>query len=120
MKENICLKIIVTVCVCLVLILCTIDTANQIFRMPQMIAENDAANAARAGVIVDKEIINAHSSLFHSNDMQYRIVIEVEYDYKGETKATTKSIFVDKETYLAAEIGMHFDSQSLVVSTVPA
>lgn len=85
-----------------------------------MMAENSAIDDVKAGVIVDKEIVNAHNSIFYTSDMQYRISIEVEYKYKGKTKSTTKSISVDKDTYLAAEIGMWFDSQSLLVSTIPA
>ena len=58
-----------------------------------------------AGEIVDKKIINASSSLFSSSDMDYRLVIEGEFEYKGSVKEIEKSISVDKEIYQSAEIG---------------
>ena len=118
MDPNIPRAIIASCIVCIaIVILCLL--AN--IRIPLFItAEDSAINDARAGVIVDKEIVNVHESIFFAITTQYRITIEVEYEYKGETKSTTKSISVDKDTYLAAEIGMWFDSQSLLVSTIPA
>lgn len=73
----------------------------------------EAESNVSAGTVVDKEIINASSGLFSSSDMDYRIVIEGEYEYKGKTKTVEKSISVDKETYQQANIGDWFDSHTL-------
>lgn len=99
--------------------ICIVGIFACVYTLPSIIAENSAIDDAKAGVIVDKEIVNAHNSIFYASDIQYQITIEAEYEYKGETRSTTKSISVDKDTYLAAEIGMWFDIQSLVVSTIP-
>ena len=62
---------------------------------------------AYAGEVVNKEIIDA------SGTKDYRIVIQFMSEHDGERKAATRSISVDKDTYLKAEIGMWFDSRSL-------
>lgn len=69
-----------------------------------------------AGEIVDIKIINAHSGLFSSSDMDYRLVIQNKFEYKGETRTAKKSISVDKETYLQANVGDWFDSHTLEIT----
>lgn len=68
-----------------------------------------------AGEIVDKKIINASSGLFSSSDMDYRLVIQGEYETNNKIKTIKKSISVDKETYQSANIGDWFDSHTLEV-----
>ena len=108
------IKGIVAVVMCVALLtLCIIFVSTNIV---PMWAEGAAVSEAHAGEIVDKKIINAHSGLFTSSDMDYRLVIKVEYEWKGETKETEKSISVDKETYQQANIGDWFDSHTLEVT----
>lgn len=79
-------------------------------------SEIEAQDNAYAGEVVDKKIINAHSGLFASSDIDYRLIIKVEYEWKGKIKETEKSISVDKETYQQADIGDWFDSHTLEVT----
>lgn len=81
-----------------------------------MIQISEAESNIPAGTVVDKKIINASSGLFSSSDMDYRLVIEGEFEYKGETILGTKSVSVDKETYQQANIGDWFDIHTLEIS----
>ena len=83
--------------------------------MPMM-QEVKAQDAMHAGEIVDKKVINANAGLFSSNSIDYRLVIQGEYEYKGKMKEVEKSISVDKETYQQANIGDWFDSHTLKVT----
>lgn len=108
------IKGIASVIVCVALLtLCIVFVFTNIV---PMWAEEAAQSEAYAGEVVDKKIINAHSGLFTSSDIDYRLVIKVEYEWKGKTKETEKSISVDKETYQQANIGDWFDSHTLVVT----
>lgn len=78
--------------------------------------EMTAQDKLYAGEIVDKKIINASSGLFSSSDMDYRLVIQGEYECNGRTKETEKSISVDKETYQSANIGDWFDSHTIKIT----
>lgn len=73
-------------------------------------AESKAIEAVYAGEIVDKRIENARQGLFGSSDTEYRIYIEFEYTHNDETQTGEKYFTVDKETYLAYDIGDWFDS----------
>lgn len=75
----------------------------------------EAESNVHAGEIVDKKIINACSGLFSSSNMDYRLVIKVEYELNGVLKETEKSISVDKETYRQADVGDWFDAHTLEV-----
>lgn len=76
-------------------------------------AEGEAIDSVYSGEIVDKELINASKGIFTYKETEYRITINVEYEYEGETKNTTKYFTVDKETYSAYDIGDWFDSHNL-------
>ena len=97
-------------------VLCIALIAGCVNILRPRFAEIEAQDNAYAGEIVDKKIINAHSGLFTSSDIDYRLVIKVEYEWKGKTKETEKSISVDKETYQQANIGDWFDSHTLEVT----
>lgn len=76
-------------------------------------AKEEAIDLAYSGEIVDKELVNASQHIFTCKENEYRIIINVEYEYEGETKNTTKYFTVDKETYSAYDIGDWFDSHNL-------
>ena len=48
--------------------------------------------------------------------MEYRIVIEGEYEFKGEKKKAKKEIQVSEDTYNSYKIGEHFDSRNLKIN----
>lgn len=73
-------------------------------------SESEAIESVYAGEIVDKKIENARQGLFTSSDTEYRIYIEFEYTHDDETQTGEKYFTVDKETYLAYDIGDWFDS----------
>ncbi|MBQ8515051.1 MAG: hypothetical protein IJ496_06615 [Ruminococcus sp.] len=73
-------------------------------------SEEKVIEAVYAGEVVDKRIENARQGLFSSSDIQYRIYIEFEYTHDDETQTGEKYFTVDKETYLAYDIGDWFDS----------
>lgn len=72
----------------------------------------EVEESAYAGEIINKEIENARHGLFASSDSEYRIYIEFEYTYNDEKKTGEKYFTVDKETYLAYDIGDWFDSHN--------
>lgn len=72
----------------------------------------EVEESAYAGEIINKEIENGRHGLFASSDSEYRIYIEFEYTYKDEKKTGEKYFTVDKETYLAYDIGDWFDSHN--------
>lgn len=74
--------------------------------------ETKLKESAYAGEIINKEIENARHGLFASSDSEYRIYIEFEYTYNDEKKTGEKYFTVDKETYLAYDIGDWFDSHN--------
>lgn len=76
----------------------------------------EAEGNISAGEIVDKEVINARYGFFTSNNMDYRLVIEGKFEYKGETITGKRSISVDKETYQSANVGDWFDSHALTIT----
>lgn len=76
--------------------------------------EAHIVDAAYEGEIVDKQIKNASQGLFTYKDLEYKIVIGVDYEYAGEQKHTTKYFSVDKETYISYDIGDWFDSHNPV------
>lgn len=72
----------------------------------------EVEESAYAGEIINKEIENARHGFFTSSDSEYRIYIEFEYTYNDEKKTGEKYFTVDKETYLAYDIGDWFDSHN--------
>jgi len=78
------------------------------------IKEAPIVDAAYEGEIVDKQIKNAYQGLFTYKDLEYRIVIVIDYEYKGEQRHTTKYFSVNKETYISYDIGDWFDSHNPV------
>ncbi|WP_295217978.1 hypothetical protein [Ruminococcus sp.] len=91
-----------------------IVSASMLIKMSKPLkAEGEAIDSAYSGEIVDKELINASKGIFTYKETEYRITINVEYEYEGETKNTTKYFTVDKETYSAYDIGDWFDSHNL-------
>ena len=74
--------------------------------------ETEVKDSIYAGEIINKEIENARQGLFTSYDTEYRIYIEFEYTYNDEEKTGEKYFTVDKETYLAYDIGDWFDSHN--------
>ena len=75
-------------------------------------AQNQAIDAVRGGTIVDKEIINPHSTVFHDFPAEYRIYVNCEYEYEGEKKTARKYFAVPESVYLAYDIGDYFNSQN--------
>lgn len=104
------IKRVISLLLCITLLITCINILRSRF------AEIEAQDHAYAGEVVDKKIINAHSGLFATDNIDYRLVIQVDYEYKSKTKTTRKSISVDKETYLQADISDWFDSHTLVVT----
>lgn len=80
--------------------------------VPLFGAADLARSNATAGVIVEKNI-NDTPSLLGSDSINYRIVIQYEYEHLGLTLTDKKTVSVDRDTYLEAEVGMYFDTQSL-------
>ena len=74
--------------------------------------QKQIVNEARAGIIVDKEIVNARSTLFNDIPPEYRIYINCEYEHDGEVKTVKKYFTVSENIYLAYNIGDYFNSQS--------
>ena len=97
-------------------VLCRVIAIPIVWLLPDSVVANYEGKEVRAGEIVDKEIINASSSWFASGEEDYRIIIQFDYEKLGQAKNGTKSISVDKETYLRAEVGMWFDSRTLGVT----
>ncbi|MBO5576631.1 MAG: hypothetical protein J5956_10115 [Ruminococcus sp.] len=103
-----------------------------------ILSENEAIENIREGEIVDKLIINSQTKAnvgvgFGLNGngkvgvglgvggseyvpMEYRIVIEGEYEFKGEKKKAKKEIQVSEDTYNSYKIGEHFDSRNLKIN----
>ena len=107
-------KLIISIVVGISLIMTAVFVIKDV--LVPIIQIGEAESNISAGEIVDKKIINARSGLFTSSDMDYRLVIEGEYEYKGKTINGQKSISVDKETYLQVNIGDWFDSQTLQIT----
>lgn len=107
------MKTIIYVLIAVALLVCFCSVA--VFVFEPYFAVSEAVANAYAGEVIDKKIINAQSGLFTSSDIDYRLVIKVEYEFKGKFKETQKSISVDKETYQQANIGDWFDSHTLEV-----
>lgn len=100
--------------------------------------EDKAIENIREGEIVDKLIINSQTKAnvgvgvgLNGNGkvgvglgvggseyvpMEYRIVIEGEYEFKGEKKKAKKEIQVSENTYNSYKIGEHFDSRNMKVN----
>ena len=103
-----------------------------------IMTENETIENIREGEIVDKLIINSQTKAnvgvgvgLNGNGkvgvglgvggseyvpMEYRIVIEGEYDLKGEKKKAKKEFQVSENTYNSYKIGDHFDSRNLKVN----
>lgn len=103
-----------------------------------ILSENEAIENIREGEIVDKLIINSQTKartgggvVINQNGgvgygvgiggseyvpMEYRIVIEGEYEFKGEKKKAKKEIQVSENTYNSYKIGEHFDSRNLKIN----
>ena len=75
----------------------------------------------RAGVVVDKEFVGPSEGLFRHKPAKYYITIESDYELEfgalTQSGTTTKTISVDKETYLEAEMGMWFDIRTMEATT---
>ena len=70
-------------------------------------------NAVVAGEITDKQVENGYSSLFWGYTPQrYYLVVQWEYDNNEELVASEKSFEVERDVYLAYNIGDYFDSQN--------
>ena len=78
--------------------------------------QNELRSAVYQGEVVDKEIVNPSRGLFSSSDGYYAITIRNTYEYNGETKSVDKRVAVDKETYLAIDIGDWFNSHTLEIT----
>ena len=76
-------------------------------------AAADAAHTAQAGLICNKEIVSLSSEQIGEQDTQYLLFLEVEFEYEGEMHSAVKDIYVDKETYLKAEVGMWYDLRTM-------
>lgn len=113
MSNKFFIKVIVSI-ICSIAFAFLALIVSQNYLIP-MIKANSVANSAYAGEIIDKEIINASSGFLVSAPMDYRLVIEVPYEFEGEERVTEKSISVEKEIYLEADIGDWFDSHTLEV-----
>lgn len=103
-----------------------------------ILSENEAIENIREGEVIDKLIINSQTKakigggvVINQNGgvgygvgiggseyvpMEYRFVIEGEYEFKGEKKTEKREIQVSEETYNAYKIGDHFDSRDLKVN----
>ncbi len=95
---------------------CRVAAVGVVYLLPDSVVANYEGKDVRAGEVVDKEIINASSSWFSSSDTDYRIIIQFDYKILFQEKTGTKSISVDKETYLKANIGDWFDSRTLEIT----
>lgn len=80
--------------------------------LKETVNEAEVKDSIYAGEIINKEIENARQGLFTSHDTEYRIYIEFEYTYNDKKKIGEKYFTVDKETYLAYDIGDWFDSHN--------
>lgn len=107
------LKLVVSLVLVILFLVGIINVFGYILK--PSLAESEAVSKAYAGEIVDKKIINARSGLFASSDIDYRLVIKVEYEVDGKLEEARKSISVDKDLYLQANIGDWFDSHTLEV-----
>ena len=103
-----------------------------------VLTEDKAIENIREGIVVDKLIVNSQERAnvgvgvgLNGNGkvgvglgvggseyvpMEYRIVIEGEYEFKGEKKKAKKEIQVSENTYNSYKIGEHFDSRNLKVN----
>lgn len=103
-----------------------------------ILTEDKAIEDIREGIVVDKLIINSQTKAnvgvgvgLNGNGkvgvglgvggseyvpMEYRIVIEGEYEFKGEKKKAKKEIQVSENTYNSYKIGEHFDSRNLKIN----
>ncbi len=103
-----------------------------------VLTEDKAIENIREGIVVDKLIVNSQERAnvgvgvgLNGNGkvgvglgvggseyvpMEYRIVIEGEYDLKGEKKKAKKEFQVSENTYNSYKIGDHFDSRNLKVN----
>ena len=103
-----------------------------------ILTEDKAIEDIREGIVVDKLIVNSQERAnvgvgvgLNGNGkvgvglgvggseyvpMEYRIVIEGEYDLKGEKKKAKKEFQVSENTYNSYKIGDHFDSRNLKVN----
>ncbi|MGN0679249.1 MAG: hypothetical protein ACI4JS_06260 [Oscillospiraceae bacterium] len=76
----------------------------------EITSQSAAIEAVYEGEVTDKRIVNARSNVFRTRDTEYRIYITAGYEYDGEQKLVTKYFCVPESTYLAYNIGDHFNS----------
>lgn len=80
------------------------------------LADYEAINNARAGVVVDKEV----KRVTRESEPRYILVLEFTYTVDDDIRTGTKEQVVDKETYMATNLNDWFDIITFTATSTDA
>lgn len=72
--------------------------------------EKAAIIAAGEGVVVEKQVTGTF-------DTKYKLVLQVKYEYQGESKTTHYALYVDEATFVSAKVGDTISISSLEITS---
>ena len=90
----------------IVMLIFTLSYANDFF------GEIEARESVSSGKIVEKNLMN-NVSLLGDSYPEYRLTLQVDYEYNGEQKTDTVVKIVDKDIYTSVNRGDVFDMDAL-------
>ena len=108
------LKNAISICALITLITMLIIAANIAYDDVQSTSDyNTEKDKVTAGKIIDKKTENGYSTLLRGYIPQrYYLIVQWNYDNNGEITIEEKPFEVERDVYLAYEIGEDYDSKN--------